>query len=149
MSTSCSRRFARQLVPREVRIQEDETQVVHVAVKLPVFQQPGVVFGATPPLSVTRSLEEFPHHAGEEAAAPIGPQLAAVMPAAAGRVDRKKVGGTLDRGGHLPLSKIESPPRISAAERRAWRRDPGICWGLTDIRIAPHRAVYYPGSDVG
>ena len=96
-----------QTVPRAIRVQEDEAQVMHVAIVLPVFQQPGIVFSLLPPNGIATSQMELPHHAGQKTAGPIGPQLALVTPAAIDRVDRKEVGMTLCQRGNLPLGEFQ------------------------------------------
>jgi hypothetical protein len=94
--------------PGEIRVEEDEAQVVDVAVVLPMLQEPRVVLGPLPPRFVAAALVELPHHAGEEAAGPIGPQLPLMKPFSLRRVDRKVVRRALDRRRHLPLGEIES-----------------------------------------
>ncbi len=68
-------------IPGEIRVQENETQVVDIAVVLPWLQEPRVVFRGLPPPGVAGSLGDEPHHAGVEPAAPVGPAFAGVLPA--------------------------------------------------------------------
>ncbi len=67
------RRLAGQLVPRQIRIEEDEAQVVDVAVEFAVFQEARVVLGPLTPGRIAAIAKEPPHHAGEKAACPVGP----------------------------------------------------------------------------
>ena len=108
-------RPAGQLQPRKVRAKEDESQVMHVPVMLSVLQQPGVVLRPLPPRRVLWRSQaaagfppvELPHHSRQEPAGPIGPQLAAVMPFAAGGIDGKKVWMLLDQRGNLQFGEIQ------------------------------------------
>src|SRR6185369_271501 len=81
----------RQLKPGQIRAEENEPQIVHIPVMLPMLQQLGIVFRPFPPLGLVRRSQaaadfpemELPHHSGQESTRPIGPEFAAMMPLAA------------------------------------------------------------------
>ena len=105
------RRVAGQPIPGQVGIEEDEAEVVDVAIVLAVFQEPRVVLGRPPPPGIAVAASDQPHHPGVEAAAPVGPELAAMLPPAVLGVDREVVGVTLDRRAHLPRGELEGSPQ--------------------------------------
>ncbi len=100
--------IAGEFVPGQIRAQKDEAQVVNVAIVLAVFEQLRIMLGPSAPLWAASAAMKLPHHAGQKAAGPIGPQLAGVMPLAAHGVDRKKVGMLFDEARHLPFGKFQS-----------------------------------------
>ena len=67
------------------------------------------MLGGLPPPAVAGSIGNQPHHPGVKAAAPIGPELAAMLPASTHGVDGKVVGRALDRPAHLAGGEIEGP----------------------------------------
>src|SRR5690606_2928865 len=91
------------------RVQEDEPEVVDIAVMFLVFQEPAVMLGLLPPLVVADPLITEPHQAGVEAGTPVGPQLPLVLPAAVGGVDGEVVGIAVDRGADLLRGQVEGP----------------------------------------
>ena len=113
-------RLAGQLVPGPIGVQEDEAQVVHVAVVLAVFEQPAVMLGPLAPGGIGPAADELPHHPGEESAGPIGPQFALVMPTPAGRVDRKIVGRSLRSWRRLAARQNPGPGHNGRRGRRSW-----------------------------
>ena len=98
---------AGEFVPGQIGIQKDKAQVVNFAIVLAMFEQLGIVLGAPAPFGTAGAEVELPHHAGQKAAGPIGPQFPFVMPAAADGVDRKKIGMLFDQRGNLPLGEFE------------------------------------------
>src|SRR4051794_38318959 len=65
------------------------------------------MLGRSLPPGVAGSLGEEPHHPRVKAAAPVGPQLAGMVPAAALGVDRKIIGMAFNRGANLTGGEIE------------------------------------------
>ena len=98
---------AGRLEPGQKRVQEDEAQIVNVAVVLAMLQEPGVMLGGPPPLAVAGTIGDEPHHAGVKAPAPVRPELAAMQPASAHGIDREIVGRPFDRTAHLTRGEIE------------------------------------------
>jgi hypothetical protein len=95
------------LVPGQIRVEEEETQIVNVAVVLAMLEQSGVMLGGPLPPALAGSTGNEPHHAGVKPPAPIRPELAAMQPASAHGIDREVVGGALDRQAHLACGEVE------------------------------------------
>src|SRR5690606_31111366 len=91
-----------------IGIQKDESQIVHVAVVLAVLEQFAVVLGTRSPLGIAGAACKLPHHAGQESAGPVRPQLAFVIPAAADGIDWKELGRAIDERSHLPLGELQN-----------------------------------------
>ena len=92
-----------------IRGQEDEAEVVDIAVHLARLEGLGVALGQLHPLGAASTLGKDPHHAWQETITPMGPSRFVVAPATLLGVQRVEVGVTLDRGAHLLLSKLHGP----------------------------------------
>src|SRR5262249_6939435 len=90
-----------QVIPRKIRIQEDESQIVHAAVKLLRFEEARILFGILSPFGVKRVFCQKPHHAGVKSGAPICPALTVVSPATILGVNWKIARIALDRRAYL------------------------------------------------
>ncbi len=74
------------------------------------------MLGLAAPIGIAGAAMKLPHHAGEKAAGPIGPQFAVVVPAAADGVDGKEIGVSFDQRCHLPFCELQRL-RISGMPR--------------------------------
>ena len=143
---------AGQLEPGAIGVKKDKAQVVDIAVVLAMLEKPRITFGTLAPLRIAPTSEELPHHAGEEAAGPIGPQLAVMMPAAARGVNREEIRRPLDRGRHLCSAKSRAWSKLprSAAERfmlsvttRCFRDNACVRTRLPTYRTAERRSTAF------
>src|SRR5208282_578509 len=98
---------AGRLVPGQIRVEEDKTQIVDVVVVLAMLEQSGVMLGSPPPPALSGSIGDEPDHAGVKPPAPIRPEVAAMQPASAHGIDREIVGSALDRQAHLASGEVE------------------------------------------
>ena len=96
-----------QAVPRQISVQENETQIVNALIVFAMLKLLGIVFRSAPPLRVTSALMKLPHHARQEAARPIGPQLAVVSPLPTNTVDGKIIRVLFDEAIHLLFGKFK------------------------------------------
>ena len=99
--------ISRLVIPAFVSGPEQEAQVMHIAVGFAMLEQARVMFGFDAPRGAARAGVENPHHAAQEAFAPVGPGLAAVLPTPVEGVHREVVGIVFGQRGNLLLGKVE------------------------------------------
>ena len=80
---------------------------MNTRIMLALFDQQRVMLGSLAPVLIASASGEDPHHAAEEALAPVRPRLATMLPLAILGIEWEKVGMVGDQRPHLRLRKLE------------------------------------------
>ncbi len=101
-----------QAVPAQVRGQEEEAEVMDVAIEPARLQWPRVVFRQRAPLGLAGLLVQEPKDAGKKAFAPGRPTLAFAVPAPLHGVHRRVARVSRDNAASLARGELQRPVQI-------------------------------------
>ena len=99
--------IASEIIPALPGRPEEEAEIMHTAIALARFDEPGVVLGARTPPRIAGANGEDPEYAAQKALTPVRPGFLPVVPSPPGCVEREVVGIGCNQVLYLRLCEVQ------------------------------------------